>query len=57
MVAPSDMMDGRVRAIRETLDSEGFTEVPILSYAAKYSSGFYGPFREAAQSTPEFWRP
>jgi porphobilinogen synthase len=54
MVAPSDMMDGRVGAIRRALDSEGFTEVPILSYAAKYSSGFYGPFREAAQSTPKF---
>ncbi len=54
MVAPSDMMDGRVGAIRSALDSEGFTEVPILSYAAKYSSGFYGPFREAAQSIPKF---
>jgi len=54
MVAPSDMMDGRIGAIRKALDSEGFTEVPILSYAAKYASGFYGPFREAAQSIPKF---
>jgi porphobilinogen synthase len=54
MVAPSDMMDGRVGAIRKALDSEGFSEVPILSYAAKYASGFYGPFREAAQSSPKF---
>ena len=54
MVAPSDMMDGRVGAIRKALDSEGFSEVPILSYAAKYASGFYGPFREAAQSSPNF---
>jgi porphobilinogen synthase len=54
IVAPSDMMDGRVAAIRETLDSNHFENVAILSYAAKYSSGFYGPFREAAQSTPQF---
>ena len=54
MVAPSDMMDGRVRAIREGLDAEGFADVPILSYAVKYASGFYGPFREAAESTPAF---
>lgn len=54
MVAPSDMMDGRVRAIREALDAEGFQEVPILSYAAKYCSSFYGPFREAAESAPRF---
>ncbi len=54
MVAPSDMMDGRVKVIRETLDSQGFQNIPILSYAAKYASGFYGPFREAAQSTPQF---
>jgi len=54
MVAPSDMMDGRVGAIRRALDSKGFTELPILSYAAKYSSGFYGPFRDAAQSIPKF---
>ncbi|KUO61326.1 MAG: delta-aminolevulinic acid dehydratase [Gracilibacter sp. BRH_c7a] len=54
MVAPSDMMDGRVGAIRETLDLIGFCHIPIMSYAAKYASGFYGPFREAAGSTPQF---
>jgi len=54
MVAPSDMMDGRVRAIREELDAEGFGETPILAYAAKFASAFYGPFREAAGSTPAF---
>lgn len=54
MVAPSDMMDGRVEAIRIALDSRGFTDIPIMSYAAKYASAFYGPFREAAESTPEF---
>lgn len=54
MVAPSDMMDGRVAAIREALDEEGFSEVPIMSYAAKYASAFYGPFREAAESVPQF---
>ncbi|MCI4624762.1 MAG: porphobilinogen synthase [Candidatus Magnetoovum sp. WYHC-5] len=54
MVAPSDMMDGRVRAIREVLDNEGFSRIPIMSYAAKYASAFYGPFREAAESTPGF---
>jgi porphobilinogen synthase len=54
IVAPSDMMDGRVGAIRQKLDENGFENVAILSYAAKYSSGFYGPFREAAQSTPQF---
>ena len=54
MVAPSDMMDGRVAAIRAILDDEGFERVPIMSYAAKYASGFYGPFREAAESTPQF---
>ncbi len=54
MVAPSDMMDGRVAAIRRTLDEHGFSELPILAYAAKYCSGFYGPFREAAQSAPQF---
>ena len=48
MVAPSDMMDGRVRAIREKLDGKGYANTPIMSYAAKYSSAFYGPFREAA---------
>jgi porphobilinogen synthase len=54
IVAPSDMMDGRVGAIRACLDREGFGTVPIMSYAAKFASGFYGPFREAAQSTPQF---
>jgi porphobilinogen synthase len=54
IVAPSDMMDGRVAAIRKRLDANGFAETPILSYAAKYCSGFYGPFREAAQSAPQF---
>jgi len=53
-VAPSDMMDGRVRAIRETLESEGFKDTGILSYAVKYASSFYGPFREAADSAPKF---
>lgn len=54
MVAPSGMMDGMVGAIREALDEEGFTKVPILSYAVKYASAFYGPFREAAESAPQF---
>ena len=54
IVAPSDMMDGRVGAIRRKLDEKGFQDVAILSYAAKYGSAFYGPFREAAQSTPQF---
>ena len=54
MVAPSDMMDGRVFAIRKALDYKGFTKIPIMSYAAKYSSGYYGPFRDAAESTPAF---
>jgi porphobilinogen synthase len=54
IVAPSDMMDGRVKAIREGLDKNGFQHVPILSYAAKYASAFYGPFREAAESAPKF---
>ncbi len=54
MIAPSDMMDGRVGAIRLALDANGFEHVPIMSYAAKYSSAFYGPFREAAESTPAF---
>ncbi|HWO41167.1 MAG TPA: porphobilinogen synthase [Candidatus Eisenbacteria bacterium] len=54
IVAPSDMMDGRVGAIRRALDDEGFQRVAILAYAAKYASGFYGPFREAAESTPQF---
>jgi porphobilinogen synthase len=54
MVAPSDMMDGRVSAIREALDGDGFEELPIMSYAAKYASAFYGPFRHAADSVPAF---
>jgi len=54
MVAPSDMMDGRVKAIRQTLDGKGFRDIPILAYAAKYASAFYGPFREAAESAPQF---
>ena len=54
VVAPSDMMDGRVAAIRETLDQGGFERVPILSYAAKFASAYYAPFRDAAESTPEF---
>jgi porphobilinogen synthase len=54
IVAPSDMMDGRVGAIRRALDAEGFSDVAILSYAAKYASAYYGPFREAAESTPRF---
>jgi porphobilinogen synthase len=54
IVAPSDMMDGRVAAIRKKLDENGFQDLPILSYAAKYCSGFYGPFREAADSAPQF---
>jgi len=54
IIAPSDMMDGRVAAIRTILDENGFEKIPILSYAAKYASGYYGPFREAAESTPAF---
>jgi porphobilinogen synthase len=54
LVAPSDMMDGRVGAIRRELDGEGFSDTPILAYSAKFASAFYGPFREAAQSTPAF---
>jgi porphobilinogen synthase len=54
IVAPSDMMDGRVRAIREALDKNDFLETPIMSYAAKFASAFYGPFREAAESAPQF---
>jgi porphobilinogen synthase len=54
MVAPSDMMDGRVAAIRTALDAEGFSNTPIMAYSAKYASGFYGPFREAAGATPQF---
>jgi porphobilinogen synthase len=54
MVAPSDMMDGRVAAIRAALDAEGFSDVPIMAYSAKYASGYYGPFRDAADSAPAF---
>jgi porphobilinogen synthase len=54
IIAPSDMMDGRVGAIRRALDSNGFDQIAIMAYAAKYASGFYGPFREAAESTPQF---
>jgi porphobilinogen synthase len=54
VVAPSDMMDGRVGAIRDTLDEAGYTETPIMAYSAKYASAFYGPFREAAESAPQF---
>jgi porphobilinogen synthase len=54
MVAPSDMMDGRVEAIRMALDEHGYADVPVMAYSAKYASAFYGPFREAAESTPQF---
>jgi porphobilinogen synthase len=54
IIAPSDMMDGRIDAIRKALDANGFSDTPIMAYSAKYSSGFYGPFREAAESTPQF---
>jgi porphobilinogen synthase len=54
IIAPSDMMDGRVGAIRSALDARGFEDTPILSYAVKFASGFYGPFREAAESAPSF---
>lgn len=54
IVAPSDMMDGRVAAIREALDVNGYSNIPIMAYSAKYASGFYGPFREVAESTPQF---
>jgi len=54
IVAPSDMMDGRVAAIREALDADGFTDIPVMSYAVKYASAYYGPFRDAAESTPQF---
>jgi porphobilinogen synthase len=54
VIAPSDMMDGRIDAIRKALDANGFSDTPIMAYSAKYSSGFYGPFREAAESTPQF---
>ena len=54
IVAPSDMMDGRIAAIRDILDENGFEHIPVMSYAVKYASAYYGPFREAAESTPEF---
>lgn len=54
MVAPSDMMDGRIGAVRKALDEEGFTDIPIMAYSAKYASNFYGPFRDAAESPPQF---
>ena len=54
MIAPSGMMDGMIQALRSGLDAAGFSHIPIMSYAAKYASGFYGPFREAAESTPKF---
>ena len=54
LIAPSDMMDGRVAAIRRGLDAAGFVDIPIMSYSAKYASGYYGPFREAAHSAPGF---
>ena len=54
IIAPSDMMDGRIDAIRKGLDANGFTDIPIMAYSAKYSSAFYGPFREAAESAPQF---
>ncbi len=54
MIAPSDMMDGRIASIRKAMDYKGFTEIPIMSYAVKYSSGYYGPFRDAADSAPAF---
>ncbi len=54
MVAPSDMMDGRVAVIRKALDARGFSDIPIMAYAAKYASGFYGPFRDACDSSPKF---
>jgi porphobilinogen synthase len=54
MIAPSDMMDGRIKAIRQALDGDGFQNIPVMAYAAKYASAFYGPFREAAESAPQF---
>lgn len=54
VIAPSDMMDGRIQAIRQALDVDGFSDTPIMAYSAKYSSAFYGPFREAAESAPQF---
>lgn len=57
VIAPSDMMDGRVAAIREALDENDCKNTMLMAYSAKFASGFYGPFREAAHSVPEFWRP
>src|SRR5699024_3510188 len=54
MIAPSDMMDGRIKYIRNSLDGEGFVNIPIMAYSAKYSSDYYGPFRDAADSAPSF---
>ena len=54
MIAPSDMMDGRIGVIRDALDDEGYDAIPIMAYSAKYASAFYGPFREAAESAPQF---
>lgn len=54
VIAPSDMMDGRIGAIRQSLDASGFSDVPVMAYSAKFASGFYGPFREAAESAPQF---
>ena len=54
VIAPSDMMDGRIGAIRQALDAAGFADIPVMAYSAKYASGFYGPFREAAESAPQF---
>jgi len=54
IIAPSDMMDGRIGAIRQALDANGYTNTPIMAYSAKYASAFYGPFREAAESAPKF---
>ncbi|MBV9242546.1 MAG: porphobilinogen synthase, partial [Acidobacteria bacterium] len=54
IIAPSDMMDGRIGAIRQALDGKGFSDIPVMAYSAKYSSAFYGPFREAAESAPQF---
>ena len=56
MIAPSDMMDGRIAFIRDVLDKNGYKDIPIMSYSAKYCSAFYGPFREAADSAPQFGR-
>ena len=55
IIAPSDMMDGRVAAIRHALDEAGLLHIPIMAYSAKFASGYYGPFRDAAHSAPQFW--